>query len=213
MYRRKSVGLKTGPLRNSSMNWIFLWRLPIQNHQKPPITEKRRNKAKFLTWNSTRPKLVKRTSLPNSVERLGCINCINTPDLLLLQSGPDAFDEQRFVKTFLTISWVIKILCRFRLLIEEKTGKEIPKSSRFEFLEKFLANSFALSDAEDNTSGSLNRGGIYSRFTIVENTISNLPKVPRTKFLRSDGCFCFSSICKFGSFKNPFVTITSLPEL
>ena len=37
---------------------------------------------------------------------------------------------------------------------------EIPKSSRLEFLEKFLANSFALSDAEDNTSGSLNIGGI-----------------------------------------------------
>ena len=39
-------------------------------------------------------------------------------------------------------------------------GKEIPKSSRLEFLEKNLANSFALSHAEDNTSGPLNRGGI-----------------------------------------------------
>ena len=36
--------------------------------------------------------------------------------------------------------------------------KEIPESSRFEFLEKFSANNFALSDAEDNTSGSLNTG-------------------------------------------------------
>ena len=39
-------------------------------------------------------------------------------------------------------------------------GKEIPESSRLEFLEKFPANNFALSDAEDNTSGPLNRGGI-----------------------------------------------------
>ena len=39
----------------------------------------------------------------------------------------------------------------------QKGGKEIPASSRFEFLEKFLANNFALSDAEDNTSGPLNR--------------------------------------------------------
>ena len=31
-----------------------------------------------------------------------------------------------------------------------KTGKEIPESSRSEFLEKFLANNFALSDAEDS---------------------------------------------------------------
>ena len=50
----------------------------------------------------------------------------------------------------------------------------------------------------------------YSRFTFVENTISNSPKVPRTKFLGSDGLFCFISICKFGSFKNPFAMITSL---
>ena len=36
-------------------------------------------------------------------------------------------------------------------------GKEIPEPSRLEFLEKFLANIFALSDAEDNTSRSLTR--------------------------------------------------------
>ena len=52
------------------------------------------------------------------------------------------------------------ILCSFRLVLEGKTGKEIPESSRFEFLEKFLANNFALSDAEDDTSDPLNRGGI-----------------------------------------------------
>ena len=54
----------------------------------------------------------------------------------------------------------MEILCSFRLVLEGKTGKEIPESSRFEFLEKFLANNFALSDAEGNTSGPLNRGGI-----------------------------------------------------
>ena len=77
-----------------------------------------------------------------------------------IQSGPDAFDESRFIMTFLTILGVIEILCSFRLVLEGKTGKEIPESSRLEFLEKFLTNNFALSDAEDNTSGSLNRGGI-----------------------------------------------------
>ena len=35
----------------------------------------------------------------------------------------------------------------------------------------------------------------------------------RAKFLGSNGLFCFISICKFGSFKNPFATITSLSEL
>ena len=77
-----------------------------------------------------------------------------------IQSGPDAFDKSRFVMIFLTILGVMEILCSFRLVLEGKTGKEIPESSRFEFLEKFLANNFALSDAEDNTSGPLNRGGI-----------------------------------------------------
>ena len=32
--------------------------------------------------------------------------------------------------------------------------------TRFEFLEKFSGNNFALLDAEDNTSRPLNRGGI-----------------------------------------------------
>ena len=62
--------------------------------------------------------------------------------------------------TFLTILGVTEILYSFKLVLEEKTGKEIPELSRLEFLEKFSANNFALSDAEDNTSGPLNRGSI-----------------------------------------------------
>ena len=49
---------------------------------------------------------------------------------------------------------------QFQNSLEGKTGKDIPDSSRLEFLEKFSANSFALSDAEDHTSGLFNRGGI-----------------------------------------------------
>ena len=79
-----------------------------------------------------------------------------------IQSGPDAFDESRFVMImiFLTILGVTEILCSLRLVLEGKAGKKIPESSRLEFLEKFLANSFALSDAEDNTLGPLNSRGI-----------------------------------------------------
>ena len=54
---------------------------------------------------------------------------------------------------------------------------------------------------------------VHSRFTFVENTMSNSPKVLRAKFLGSDGLLCFSRICKFGSVKNPFAIITSLSEL
>ena len=56
-----------------------------------------------------------------------------------IQSGPDTFDESR--------SWELQIF----ILVE---------SSRLEFLGKYLANNFTLSDAENNTSRLLNRGGI-----------------------------------------------------
>ena len=49
---------------------------------------------------------------------------------------------------------------QFQISSRRKTVKEITESSRLEFLEKFLANNFALSDAEQNTSGLLNRGGM-----------------------------------------------------
>ena len=77
-----------------------------------------------------------------------------------MQSGPDAFDESRFVMPFLNILGVMEIVCSFRIILEGKPGKEIPESSTLEFLEMFLANNFALSDEEDNTSGPLNIGGI-----------------------------------------------------
>ena len=49
--------------------------------------------------------------------------------------------------------------------------------------EKFSANNFSLSEAEDNTSRPLNR---WFRFTFVEITISILSKLKRAKFLESN---------------------------
>ena len=74
-----------------------------------------------------------------------------------IQSGPDAFDKSRFIMTFLTILGVTEILCSLKLVLEVKPGKEIPELSRLEFSGTFSRNNFALSDAEDNTSGPLNR--------------------------------------------------------
>ena len=62
--------------------------------------------------------------------------------------------------TFLTILGVTEILCSVKLVLEGKTGKGIPESSRLEFLQRFSANNFALLDSEDNSSRPLNRGGI-----------------------------------------------------
>ena len=100
----------------------------------------------------------------------------NSPGLQFLrtttgiQSGPDVFDELSFIMTFSTIFGVTEILYSFRLNYSErktdKTGTEIPKSSRLKFLEKFLANNFAFSDAEDSTPRLLNRGGIADLFLL-----------------------------------------------
>ena len=118
-----------------------------------------------------------------------------------IQLGRDSFDESIFAITFLTILGVTEILCSFRLVLKKKTGKEIPKSSSLQSIEKFLANNSALSDAEDNNSGPLNR-----------ISIADLPLLRTLLAIRSDELFSFSSICNFGSFKTPFTIITSLFE-
>ena len=82
---------------------------------------------------------------------------------------------------FLTTLGVMEILCSFRLVLEGKTGKEIPESSRLEFLEKFLGNNFALSDEEDNTSGALNRGGIVD-LPLLRLLNSNSPNPQEASF-------------------------------
>ena len=75
--------------------------------------------------------------------------------------APNPLMKQGLLCTCLTTLVVTEILSSFRLVLERKTGKEIPESSRFleEFLEKFLANNLALQYAEENTSKPLNRGG------------------------------------------------------
>ena len=137
-----------------------------------------------------------------------------------IQSGSDPFNKPRFIMgcyrnimgCYRIILGVVEILCSFRLVLGGKIGKEIPESSRLMFLEKFSGKHFALSDPEDNTFRPLNRGGIAD--SPLLRTLLTIPqKFREPNFLGSDWLFCFISICKFGSFKNPFVTITSLSEL
>ena len=74
MYKRNKGRTNNGTLRNSSIDWIFLWRLPTQNHSKPSFTVKRQNKVKYLTQKFKIPKFQK-TSIPNSVESPEYIKC------------------------------------------------------------------------------------------------------------------------------------------
>ena len=99
----------------------------------------------------------------------------------------------------------------FRLAQKEKTGKEIPMSARLEFLEKILANNFALSDVENNTSELLNIGGIAD--LLLLRTLLAIHQISKEPSFWEVMDSCFISMCKFGSFKNPFAMITSLSEL
>ena len=98
-----------------------------------------------------------------------------------LQSEPNVFDDSRFVMTFSTILGVTEILSCFRLVLEEKTGKEISELSRLEFLEKFLANNIASSDVQENNSRPLNGGGI-SDLTLLRTLLAICQKFQKQSF-------------------------------
>ena len=128
--------------------------------------------------------------MPNPVKSFGHFFRTTTG----IQSESDVFNKERFILTFFTILEVTEILFSFRLVLEVF-------SKQFCFIRCRRGHLWAIEQRR------------YSRFTFVENTIGNLPKVLGVNFLGSDGLFCFISICKFGSFKNPFATITSRSEL
>ena len=111
---------------------------------------------------------------------------------------------------FLTILGVTEKLCSFRLVLEGKTGKKIPASSRLEFLEKFSANNFALSYTEGNFSRLLNRGSIAD-LPFLRTLLAIRQKSLELSFWKVMDFYVF--VLFFGSFKNPFAKITSLSEL
>ena len=82
----------------------------------------------------------------------------------------------------------MEILCNFGLVLDRKTAKEIPRSSRLEFLEKFLANIFALSDTEDNTYGPLNRQGTAD-LPLLRTLLAICQKSREPNFWEKMDCF------------------------
>ena len=59
--------------------------------------------------------------------------------------------NQGFVMTFLTILRVTEILCSFRLVLEGKTCKKIPESTRFEFVAKSFQQIILLCQMQKTT--------------------------------------------------------------
>ena len=113
--------------------------------------------------------------------------------------------------TFLTILGVTEILCSFKLVLEGKTGKEIPESSRLEFLEKFSVNNFALSDAEDNTSGPLNRAGIIANLPLLRTLLTIRQKSREPSFWEVMDCFVLLAYASLAASRTLFNA--SLSEL
>ena len=110
----------------------------------------------------------------------------------------------------LTILGVMGVLCSLRVVLEGRIGKEIPESLRLELFDKFLVNNFVLSDAEDNTSGPLNRG-VKANLPLLKTLLAIRHKSPESQVSGKGYTLLFYS--KFGSSKNPFAMITSLSEL
>ena len=105
------------------------------------------------------------TNHTKKTNRTVAFSCRHFPDIFKYRG--QQWDLQTMWKTSLLqthieeFNWyVLLILCSFRLVLERKICKEISESSRLKFLEKFLANNLALSDAQNNTSGWLKRGRI-----------------------------------------------------
>ena len=100
--------------------------------------------------------------------------------------------------TSLGVTW---ILCSYKLVLEGKASK---------VLRKVFCKHFGLSEAWDNTSGPLIRGGIVDLPFL--RALLAIPQNLWEPGFWSDTLFCFISITKFGSFKNPFSTIAGLSE-
>ena len=103
--------------------------------------------------------------------------------------------------TFLIVFVVIEI-CSFRLVLEGKTGKEIPESSRLEFLEKFLRNNFAPSVVCDNTWSQLNRGDIEQKGGVQCFVVVNGGDLSRLVNFFSMNCKNNLFICIWGHVQN-----------
>ena len=102
-------------------------------------------------------------------------------------------------------------IMQFQISYRRENGKKIPESSRLEFLEKFSANNFALSDAEDNTSGPLNRGGIAD-LPLLRTLLAIQQKSREPSFWEVKDSFVLLAYTSLAASRT-FLQVTSLSEL
>ena len=94
MYSRKNLGPRMDPWGTPALTEYSCEDVPSRTTQ---ITEKRRNKARYQTWNSIKTNFVKRTSMPNTVKSLGYIKCYSSssPWSLKSPSNSTRYDCQK----------------------------------------------------------------------------------------------------------------------
>ena len=79
-----------------------------------------------------------------------------------------------------------KVLRSFGLVLERKTGKKIPESSRLEFVERFSAKKFTL--AEDSISCPLIRG-VIAYLRLLRPLLAIHQKFQEPRFWKVMDCF------------------------
>ena len=73
-----------------ALTGYFYEEFPSKTTRRCLLLRKKRNKAKYLTWYSIRPKFVKKTSIPNFVESLGYIQCYSSSCPRPVKSSSDS---------------------------------------------------------------------------------------------------------------------------
>ena len=121
-----------------------------------------------------------------------------------IQSGLDVFDEASFVMTFLTILGVTVILC--------SSKKDNGYRDTWVFKIRVLGNNFALLDAEDNISGSMNRGSATG-LPVLRTLSAVLQKSQKTSFWEVIDSFVLLANARFSALRTRFAKVTSLSEL
>ena len=107
-----------------------------ETHSKPPINKERRNKAKYLTWNSIRLKLLNNTRVPNSVKNLLYIKCCSSSSPRSVKS-PSSSIRYNCQKIF---SWSR----RPKTILEIKKGYISQGDQQSYYLQNFLIHFFSL---------------------------------------------------------------------
>ena len=88
MSSKKSVGPRMDPKETPTLSGYSWEGFPFRTTWNHLLLNKRRNKTKYMTRNSIKPKFVQKANMPNTVKSLEYIKCysLSTPDLLKVLS-------------------------------------------------------------------------------------------------------------------------------